>query len=182
MWSAPRPLLCNGAVNTLKTIRDNWRRCFPCKVVVKKNSIGQQSVQSRVSRRQPAGTWAWEQRNWTESSLRNWQLQNIGKKGIRLWKEDFMYDSKWQWDCYKSVARIRLVKTEYPSACVMVNCKVCRSAIALYCLQFWVLCIKCRLVFLQSHVQHYVLKNVLKVIHLNSFSLHVSTNVVIIRC
>jgi hypothetical protein len=25
-----------------------------------------------------------------EVSLLNWQLQNNGKKGIRLWKEDFM--------------------------------------------------------------------------------------------
>jgi hypothetical protein len=32
----------------------------------------------------------------------------------------------------KSVARIRLAKTEKPSACVTVNCKVCISAIALY--------------------------------------------------
>jgi hypothetical protein len=29
MWSAPRSLLYNGAVNTPKTIRDNRRRFFP---------------------------------------------------------------------------------------------------------------------------------------------------------
>jgi hypothetical protein len=44
------------------------------------------------------------------------QLQNNGKKGIRR--------------CYKSVARIRLMKTEDPSMCATVNCKLCRSAIA----------------------------------------------------
>jgi hypothetical protein len=32
----------------------------------------------------------------------------------------------------KSVARIRPVKTENPNVCVMVNCNVCKSAIALY--------------------------------------------------
>jgi hypothetical protein len=63
----------------------------------------------------------------------NW-VDNNCKKWIRLWKEDFMCDLKSQWDGYKSVARIRLVKTVDPSVCVTVNCKVCRQAIALYCL------------------------------------------------
>jgi hypothetical protein len=61
------------------------------------------------------------------------QLQNNGKKGIRLCK-GFMCDLKSQRDCYESVARIRLVKTKKPNACVTVKCKVCRSVIALYCL------------------------------------------------
>jgi hypothetical protein len=44
--SAPRPFLCNGAVNTPQTIRVNRRRCFPwgpCKTVTNKNSIEQHS-------------------------------------------------------------------------------------------------------------------------------------------
>jgi hypothetical protein len=45
------------------------------------------------------------------------ELQNNDKKGIRLWKEELKCDLKLQWDCYISVARIRLVKTENPSAC-----------------------------------------------------------------
>jgi hypothetical protein len=71
MWPAPRPLLCSGAVNTPKTIRDNRRRRFPwgpCKVVIKKNLFEQERVKGRVSGRQSAGIWAW---NWIESSLRN---------------------------------------------------------------------------------------------------------------
>jgi hypothetical protein len=62
----------------------------------------------------------------------SWQLQNNGKKWIGLRKEDFMCDLKWHWDCYKSVAWIRLVKAENPSACAAVNCEVCRSAVAPY--------------------------------------------------
>jgi hypothetical protein len=115
---------CKHAFPTIK------RPCFLhdlCKVVTKKGSV----ESTWVSRRHSAGIWASEQRNWIESSLRNWQLQMNGKKGIRLWKEDFMGDFKLQWDCDKSVARIRLVKAENPSACVTVNSKVCRSAIAL---------------------------------------------------
>jgi hypothetical protein len=88
---------------------------------VKSSRVSSQEVKSRVSRRQPAGIWAGVQRNWIESSVRNWQLQNNGKKGIRLCKEDSMCDLNLQWDSYKSVARIRLMKTEKPSECVTVN-------------------------------------------------------------
>jgi hypothetical protein len=45
-----------------------------------------------------------------------------------------MRDLKLQRDCDRSVDRIRLGKNENPSVCITVNCKVCRSAIALYCL------------------------------------------------
>jgi hypothetical protein len=27
--------------------------------------------------------------------------EEMAKKGIRLWKEDFMCDLKWEWDCYE---------------------------------------------------------------------------------
>jgi hypothetical protein len=50
----------------------------------------------------------------------------------RLFQEDIMCELKLQWDCDKSVARIRLVMTENPSVCATVNWKVCRIAIALY--------------------------------------------------
>jgi hypothetical protein len=58
----------------------------------------------------------------------------MARKEFRLCKEDFMCDLKLQWNGYKSVARILLVKPGNPNACLTVNCKVCRSAIALYCL------------------------------------------------
>jgi hypothetical protein len=60
------------------------------------------------------------------------EWKEIARNKFRLCKEDFMYDLKLQWDGYEFVARIRLVKTENPSACVKVNCNVCRSAIVLY--------------------------------------------------
>jgi hypothetical protein len=42
-----------------------------------------------------------------------------------------MCDLKSQCGSFKSVARIRLLKTENLSACVTVNCKACRISIAL---------------------------------------------------
>jgi hypothetical protein len=119
--SAPQPFLCNGVVNTSKTIRDNKGLCFPWgryKVVIKKNLIEQHRVERPFSFEKSAcqnmslGT---EELNWININ---------GKKGSRLWKEGAMFDSKCQWDCYKSVARIRLVKAENPSACATVNCKL----------------------------------------------------------
>jgi hypothetical protein len=41
---------------------------------------------------------------------------------------------KYQRDCDKSDARMGLMKAENPSACATVNWKMCRIAIALYCL------------------------------------------------
>jgi hypothetical protein len=129
-----------GGLDT-KTTKTDWltvSRNVTLTLTVKQNISGQNRSSrekvSRVSRRRPARIWARDQRNWTESSVRNWQLQNNGKKEIRLWKEDFMCDMKWQWDCYKSVARIRLVKNKNSLACGTMNWKVCRIAIALYCL------------------------------------------------
>jgi hypothetical protein len=76
---------------------------------VRQNGVSSREVKSLVSGLQSAGIWTW---NWIESSLRNWQMQNNDKKGIRLRKEGFMCDVKLQWNCYKSVVRIRLVKSE----------------------------------------------------------------------
>jgi hypothetical protein len=92
-----RLLLGNGSINTSKTIRDNRQR-FPrgppwCHITGSSKGVVE---------------------NWVD--FWKWQSKVIEKKWIRLCKEDFMCDLKWQWDCYKSVARIRLVKTEKPSA------------------------------------------------------------------
>jgi hypothetical protein len=145
------PLLGNDSVNTFsrkptratieclllgnKTIRDNRRRCFPWgppRAYITGSSKGAVSCQklrefswrrvhvsellSRIGSSSGDGSRMWLRRN--------------NKKWIRLRKEDFIYDLKWQTG--KSVARIRLVKTENTSACVTVNYEVCRTAIALY--------------------------------------------------
>jgi hypothetical protein len=54
MWPDPRPLIYNSAVNTPKTILNNRRRCFPwypCKVLIKQNSIEQSTDSTNQSSR-----------------------------------------------------------------------------------------------------------------------------------
>jgi hypothetical protein len=63
-----------------------------------------------------------EELSWAES----WELAIVEywQERIRRHKEDFMCNLKWQWECYESVAKIWLVKTDDPRACITVNCKV----------------------------------------------------------
>jgi hypothetical protein len=60
--------------------------------------------------------------------------EEMARKKNRLCKEDFICGLMLQWDGYKCVARISLVKAENPSAYVTMNCKVCKSALAMYVL------------------------------------------------
>jgi hypothetical protein len=121
-------LLGNGSVNMPKTIRDKRRRGFP--------RGPPRSYITRSSREQLVVAKNWESsvgeefesvvENWVE--FWRWQskvTKDNGKKGIKLCQEDFMCDLKWQWDCYTSVARTRLVKTVNPSVCVCVCVCVC---------------------------------------------------------
>jgi hypothetical protein len=128
MRSAPRPLLCNGAVNTPKTVRDNRRRYFPwcpCNIIAKKTQLS--SREWRFEFGTP------ESRDMSLGAEELNSVDNNGKKGVIWCKENFMCDFKLQWDCCKSVARIRLVTTENSSVRTTVYWKVCRM-IALYCL------------------------------------------------
>jgi hypothetical protein len=49
--------------------------------------------------------------------------EEMARKELECDQEDFMCELTWEWDCDKSVARIRLVKTENTSAWVTVNWK-----------------------------------------------------------
>jgi hypothetical protein len=135
-----RLLLGNGSVNTPKTVRDNRPRCFMWgspRVYITGSSKGAVTCCQKLTE------FTWRRVLLSELLSRTGSSSGDGsprslrknvKKGIRRWQEDFMCDLKWQWDSHKSVARIRLVKTENSSACVRVNCKLCKSAIALHCL------------------------------------------------
>jgi hypothetical protein len=132
-----RLLLGNGSVNTHKIIRGNRRRCFPRASpldYITESSEGAAVVGSGESSVEEAFIWVSycrEFRRVLEMAVQG-DWEDMARNELDC-KEDYVCDLKWQWDCYKSVVRIRLVKTENPSACTTVNCKVCTSVIALYC-------------------------------------------------
>jgi hypothetical protein len=93
-----RLLQSNGTVNTLSTTEDGvFRGVGPEAIQRESDAAGMRTGSS------------------SGDASRSWLRRN-GKKRIRVWQEDFRCDLKLQWDYEKSVARIRLVKTENPSA------------------------------------------------------------------
>jgi hypothetical protein len=127
-------LLGNGSVNTPKTIRYSRRRRFPWgppQGYITGNSEGAVGCQKLrefswrgVVVKNWVEFWRWQSKV-TEKKCQERELGGAKNTSFVIWSDS---------ESYKSVARIRLVKTENTSACLTVNCNVCRSAIALYCL------------------------------------------------
>jgi hypothetical protein len=126
-----RLLLRKESVNTPKTIRDNRRLRFPWgppRGYITRSSKG------TVRRCQKLREFSWTKVHLREllprtgsssgDGSRRWLRQN-DKKWIRLCKEHFICYCKLQEDGCKSVASIRLVKTQNPSECVLVKSKGC---------------------------------------------------------
>jgi hypothetical protein len=63
-----------------------------------------------------------EELNWRTESVSGDGSRMIEKRWIRSCKEEYMCAAV-EWDCYKSVANIWLVKTENTGLCVTVYCK-----------------------------------------------------------
>jgi hypothetical protein len=146
-----QPLLWNNWVNTFPrkwihaTIEELCFLCGPCWGVIKRTK--KIVWGSWVSRRQPARILTWEQINWiAELRHQNYWVQFSWKLKVRLWREDFMcavlqsyLECVIQWDYYSSCVKIRCQETASGDCNrlrtlvgVTVNCKVWKSAIALY--------------------------------------------------
>jgi hypothetical protein len=104
------PMLGNGAVNTVFSV----------------GSVPRSYNGTEMKRRSTAEYTTVVERSRVDS--RNWQPQ----KWQERCQEDFTCDVKLQWDCDKSVATKRLVKTENPGACASMSLQVCRTSMALY--------------------------------------------------
>jgi hypothetical protein len=112
-----RLLLGNGSLNTPKITRDNRRRCFPWGLP---RGYITRSSKGAVGCYQKLREFSWWRVRLSEflsrigsssgDGSRMWLRTNV-KKWNRLCKEDFVCDLKLQWDGYKSVVRIRLMKT-----------------------------------------------------------------------
>jgi hypothetical protein len=130
-----RLLLGNGSVSIHRTVRDNRRRCFPrspYRSYITGSLEGAVVVRSWES---SVEEFIWVscqefgrvlemavEDDWEEIARKD--LGAAKKTSCVIWIDRLLYIR-----CQDATS-----KTEKPSACVTVNCEVCRSAIALYCL------------------------------------------------
>jgi hypothetical protein len=104
---------------------------LPDWLIVSRNMTLTLTLTLRLQNPRPAEEWT-EGISWDDS--RRWLKRN-GQKGVRLYKEDFImccsYSETFIFTVLKSVARIRLIKTEHLSVWVKMKFRRCRPAIAL---------------------------------------------------
>jgi hypothetical protein len=116
-----RLMLGKESVNVPKRIRDNRRRCFPCG-----------PHRGDIMRSSKGAVNCCRELDWVLEMLVEGDWEKMARKELCCEKKTSYVIWSDIETAMKSVARIRLVKSENPSACVTVNCKWCLSAITLY--------------------------------------------------